>query len=54
MFNQEFNPPQIFKITTIKDVRYEVLFTKAILAEDSDDAAEEKMGVDQVYLFLRI
>ena len=34
MHNKEFNPPQILMITTIKDVRYKVLFTNDVLTEN--------------------
>ena len=44
MHNKEFNPPQILMITTIKDVRYKVLFKKDIFTENFDVEPTEKQG----------
>jgi len=42
MHNKDFNLPQIFMITTIKDVVYKVLFTKDLLTEKFDAEANEE------------
>ena len=36
-------------ITIIKDVRYQVLFTKDILSENFDVESKVRQGTDQVY-----